>query len=188
MKRKGNLNDSSTNKRRKLNNNTKASNHNQSSDSRLKSALFEDTDDQKQFQQIYDAVNSSELIQNNNVPKGINKAISEYATGRWISCFKCKDPVSFLYHDMTHDTGVKCIACDMKLYAEYCFYHSQHCTVSSHLGSWCNDCDLTFCNDAMEECVHCDETVCRDCITSDGICQDCVDIYVLHINGYIEIV
>ena len=68
----------------------------------ITSKLFPNEDDHKQFELIYMALSSHELIRDENIPSVFIKSISEYATGSIVNCdnyTECKTEILILNRD-----------------------------------------------------------------------------------------
>eukprot|EP01083_Nonionella_stella_P248821 861031_1 len=73
-----------------------ASNHNHTS-----SAFFTHILDNEQYQQIFNAIHNSPMIQSLHITHSISSNIAEFASGRFKKCVndKCKNDISILHQD-----------------------------------------------------------------------------------------
>eukprot|EP01084_Bolivina_argentea_P083705 151547_1 len=148
--------------------------------------LFEHEKDQRQFRRIFQAVQSSKLPIQLQVPSCVNITISEYAVGVVNKCKnrKCRKQIIVLNSDITFGKLTKDVYDNyMKknCYCEQCKIHTETCEDCGLLLyepriKKCYVCDYRIRNCVDANCSshkriqHCDE--CRNCI-----CNDCTAIY-----------
>ena len=52
----------------------------------IKSGLFKNEDDHKQFQGMFQSIEQSQIIETLGVSRDMNKHIAEFGTGTWLMC------------------------------------------------------------------------------------------------------
>lgn len=119
----------------------------------VKSSLFKNKNDQKDFSKIFKSIEASELIQILNISHDINKSIAEYATGKLLECKNegCGEIIVTLHQDCDSDGKImrECPGCKKEIERRYC-----------------SDCDDYYyvAVDAKEYvCPKCGEDVCFQC-------------------------
>eukprot|EP01084_Bolivina_argentea_P309674 535708_1 len=151
-----------------------ASNHNHTS-----SSFFTHILDNEQYQQIFNAIDNSPMIQSLHITHSISSNIAEFASGRFKKCVndKCKNDISILHQDSI-------------------IYDNNH-ENSDKIGyKWCLSNGL-FCSDCMDlatpcDCYHCkryergylifDVKVCDSCMSKISMADD--DEYCDHAQRF----
>eukprot|EP01084_Bolivina_argentea_P309670 535703_1 len=133
-----------------------ASNHNHTS-----SSFFTHILDNEQYQQIFNAIDNSPMIQSLHITHSISSNIAEFASGRFKKCVndKCKNDISILHQDRK-------------------IYDNNH-ENSVQVGyKWCVS-DKLFCSDCMDlatvcNCSMCDEHKREFLIFALNKCDSCL--------------
>ena len=63
------------------------------------SVLFQNSEDQKQFQELFECIHSSQLFIDLGIYKDVSKHIAEFATGSIHECVDCKQEILTLPSD-----------------------------------------------------------------------------------------
>ena len=160
-------------KRRRLMNNDPPAN------SWTNNNIFDHTEDQKQFDKIFNAIDSSQLIINNDIPHQVVHNISEFANHcSWITCYNCNEDISFIEQDKEEVSGIECPRCSEMVYWHWCAVceHGHECTAQTRPGPHCDDCELTVCPALITKCLECDISICQICNTNFDKCWDCYQL------------
>eukprot|EP01084_Bolivina_argentea_P052063 95670_1 len=110
------------------------SNTNDNHSTSVKSTLFSYDYEQLQFQQMYTAINDSQLIKLLNITHYIQKDIAEYATGYLEKCHICK-------------MNIICTPCSNDIF--YGKYEHDHSNANVINFKYCQDNDRYFCDKCM---------------------------------------
>eukprot|EP01084_Bolivina_argentea_P309672 535705_1 len=165
-----------------------ASNHNHTS-----SSFFTHILDNEQYQQIFNAIDNSPMIQSLHITHSISSNIAEFASGRFKKCVndKCKNDISILHqdrkiYDNNHENSVQvgykwCVS--DKLFCSDCMDLVTPCD--------CDECeryDRGFLIFALNKCDSCMTpmtyyvSIDIDCERSEWICDKCKGKYCRECN------
>ena len=137
----------------------------------LDSEIFTHSADKQQYSIIFQSINESEWIRNNNVERNLIKIITEYSTGQLIQCYLCREQMSFLEIECENKTIKKCVNCHSKNWYGNCDIHyQQKCS-----GPLCEDCRKCICAKLVKECDQCLGAFCVECFPNSlgDKCWDC---------------
>lgn len=142
--------------------------------------LFEDNQDQEQFENIVVSLEQSEL--GDILSRDISVVIASFATGEFLPCCYCNEINSFLSADFKREDGVICVGCESELWEHFCEEEGEKCTATRYIGPICEDCDRRVCYDCYEDCGACHQNTCficsHDCkfgTCQVQICDNCWD-------------
>lgn len=145
-----------------------------------KSEIFkwnDNPEDKQQYDEIYEAIDESEFICNNNISQVLVQQISDYALGELVPCCNkdCPDEmVCFLqYESNSVDRYVNCPKCGKKLYWHYCMGCDGVCSSFFECGTYCGQCTQPMCKPHLKECVTCEKYLCDNC-SKGNKCDECV--------------
>ena len=136
--------------------------------------------DQKQYKEIYETVDCSDLRINLKIPKIIVNEITDFAMGVLVPCFvdNCTEEIAFLSAERTFDdngelTMIKCPNpdCAQELYAWFCQFCEDNCTVSDDVGMYCEDCGTPSCFGHAVKSTYCNKYLCSSCAVKCSVCK-----------------
>ena len=149
----------------------------------VKSKLFKNYRDQKQFQEIFSLI---ERVNKYGSSKDVNKHIAEYAVGSIEYCSNCKVDIHMLHADILfyeddpeeneEIVGWKCCLTTNKYICKQCMKNiTDICPRCSKL---CGLCGVSECHVlGMVRCGGCKLRICDECvegdISDDSFCFDC---------------
>ena len=125
--------------------------------------------DEKQYNMIYKAIDTSGLIKKMEIPQDVVQQISDFGIGNLLKCWnktKCKEKVSFLQNEKFEglDKGIKCDSCGFEQYSTVCTFCCEECTSPDDVGMHCDKCKMAGCCDCIFRCCdECDTWWCKPC-------------------------
>ena len=136
----------------------------------LHSAMFTHPNDIRQYSTIFQTIQDSTWISNNNVEISLIKIITEYSTGQLVDCYLCSEKISFLEIECEQKSIKECLNCHSKNWYGECNVHQQQCG-----GPCCEDCSKCICLKLAKKCDQCAGEFCLECFPESlgEKCWDC---------------
>ena len=136
--------------------------------------------DQKQYKEIYQTIDCSDLTINLKMPTYIVNEITDFAMGVLLPCFgdNCNEKIAFLFSERNIDengelTMIKCPNpdCGQELYPWFCEFCQDDCTVSDDVGMYCEDCETPSCFAHAIKSSYCNTYLCSSCAVKCSACK-----------------